>query len=98
MAQVDPTDASPQAAAAPQYFYNFTAWRNVGRGANCRNVGAAVHIGYNLVENGGHDFGWRMLDVPSMQYAQTSFVRDLLAVGAVSGLADGDKAGFFGGC
>jgi hypothetical protein len=43
------------------------------------NVGAAVHIGYNLIENGDHEFAWRMLEVPGMQYAQV-IPKDLTAL------------------
>ncbi len=68
--QVDPSSFDPNAAAAPQYFYNFTSWRNAARGANCRNVGAAIHVGYNLIENGDHEFAWRLLDVAGMWDAQ----------------------------
>lgn len=75
--QVNPSDSSPNAAASPQYFYNFTSWRNAGRGANCRNVGAAIHVGYNLIENGDHEFAWRLLDVAGMQ---DSMVREALSL------------------
>ena len=93
-----PCDGAPDAEPLPQYLYNFTSWRNAGRGVSCLDNGVVHHIGHAVVENGQDDFTWGLLESPNMTYVSQSLVQDLLAVGStVPGqLADPSKAGFFG--
>lgn len=52
----DPCDGS--SGSAPQYFYNFTSYRNGAHGIFGKNNGDLHHVGANLVENGGADQLW----------------------------------------
>ena len=51
---VNPCDST--SGAAPQYFYNFTSWRNGNHGIFGKNNGALRHVNAKLVENREDDF------------------------------------------
>ena len=95
---VEPCTSVLDAQPSPQYLYNFTSWRNAGRGVSCNDNGNIHHINYNLVENGDDDFTWHLLETPNMTFVQESLVQNLLAVGSINpnGLKPGDAGGFFG--
>ena len=75
---VRPCDST--SGSAPQYFINFTSWRNGGNGIFGKLNGDLHHINAKLVENNGEELAWMKFKV--INYSNNPNVHNLLAVGS----------------
>ena len=79
--------------AAPQYFYNFTSWRNGGHGVFGKRNGALRHVNAKLVENRGDDFNQvkyvgNFAGALGLYSAQDANVANSLLIGTVDPVAN----------
>jgi len=88
----DPCDAS--SGPLPQYYVNFTSFRNGGHGIFGKKNGDLHHINPKLVENSGDDLFWTKLQ--SVNYDDNPHIVNLLAIAQAEGTYTGRKVGLFG--
>jgi len=71
---------------SPQYYYNFTSFHNGGNGIFGKMNGDLHHVNAQLLENGGDEF--HLIKYLAVDYTFDPFLKNLLAVGSLTSVAD----------
>jgi hypothetical protein len=87
----DPCDEG--SGPLPQYYVNFTSFRNGGHGIFGKLNGDLHHINPKLAENAGDELFWTKLE--KVVYNDNPHVVNLLAIAKVDGTYSGGKVGLF---
>lgn len=88
---VDPCDE--YSAPDPQYYHNFTSFRNGQHGIFGKENGDLHHINAKLLENNDHEIKW--LKLKHVKYTEDPHLKNLLAVARTDGTLRYTKHGVF---